>query len=348
MSPEQAEGQKDLDFRADIYSLGATMFKALTGRAPHEGKSASAISSQIKTAVANQYLTQPCSLLIQKLMAYDREYRQQSWEDVIRDINLVANGLNPAGFEQTPHASRIENVPTSKGQKSNTQKEPTKNGSRPAEKVNTRIHAPINVKNRTGKHKKFDTVKHLNAKINHETKSSYAPVMIWSVVILSICIFIAIMTIIKFKYDAYVEKKTAETQRQAEEKNKKIKEENQLKLEITKLIRSCDILLKDSKYDEAETMVRNSVPQFTASVYENKCNEVIDKILSMKHKAVKEVMDTLNTKAEILAKLNDYKSAANLYIKYRGDFTKETEKERLKIAKKYLDMSELSNEQNSQ
>ncbi len=38
MSPEQAEGRQDLmDTRADIYGLGATLFKILTGSAPHKG-----------------------------------------------------------------------------------------------------------------------------------------------------------------------------------------------------------------------------------------------------------------------------------------------------------------------
>ncbi|BBM87705.1 protein kinase domain-containing protein [Candidatus Uabimicrobium amorphum] len=37
MSPEQARGDKKVNRRADVYSLGATLYQAITGRAPFEG-----------------------------------------------------------------------------------------------------------------------------------------------------------------------------------------------------------------------------------------------------------------------------------------------------------------------
>jgi|GEM_PF-1945906 len=43
MSPEQAEGRKDIDSRADLYSVGAILYKMLTGRTPFIGENYNAV-----------------------------------------------------------------------------------------------------------------------------------------------------------------------------------------------------------------------------------------------------------------------------------------------------------------
>ncbi len=43
MSPEQASGDKTVDARSDVYSLGAVLYEMLAGEAPYTGPTAQAI-----------------------------------------------------------------------------------------------------------------------------------------------------------------------------------------------------------------------------------------------------------------------------------------------------------------
>ena len=52
MSPEQARGERKIDLRTDVYSLGAILFEMLSGQLPHPGDSPNAVLYHISTQPA--------------------------------------------------------------------------------------------------------------------------------------------------------------------------------------------------------------------------------------------------------------------------------------------------------
>ncbi|MBI5685109.1 MAG: SUMF1/EgtB/PvdO family nonheme iron enzyme [Verrucomicrobia bacterium] len=91
MSPEQARGKDDMDFRSDIYSLGCALYRMLCGKHPFEGAFADVIVQHlterppnIRTIVPNC----PISIVrvIEKMLAKDPSGRQQTYAELIEDL----------------------------------------------------------------------------------------------------------------------------------------------------------------------------------------------------------------------------------------------------------------------
>ncbi|MCX7826673.1 MAG: serine/threonine protein kinase, partial [Verrucomicrobiae bacterium] len=99
ISPEQAKAKKDVDLRADIYSLGCTLFHMLTGRTPYEGEDALAIMNQHvngpPTGIFNVWPECPVALgrLVGKMTAKQRHERHQSYEELLEELMAVHEKL---------------------------------------------------------------------------------------------------------------------------------------------------------------------------------------------------------------------------------------------------------------
>ena len=101
MSPEQHDGQKDIDIRSDLYSLGCTAYHMLTGKAPFPGPTASAFARQHCDDIPEPvYKINPeCPLnlsqVIDRLLAKKPKNRHHNPAELIEDLNRVERGEVP-------------------------------------------------------------------------------------------------------------------------------------------------------------------------------------------------------------------------------------------------------------
>src|SRR5262245_36091324 len=112
MSPEQANA-KDVDSRADIWSLGCVIYEMVTGHAPFEGETTTELLSLIlqkdPTDIARLATDTPSELqqIITKALKKDRAERYQNVKDLALDLKVMLRELErlaDAEFSTTPNA----------------------------------------------------------------------------------------------------------------------------------------------------------------------------------------------------------------------------------------------------
>ncbi|OQA24481.1 MAG: Serine/threonine-protein kinase PrkC [Verrucomicrobia bacterium ADurb.Bin345] len=101
MSPEQGAGNVEIDFRSDMYSLGATLYHMVTGSLPFDGVP----PEDVFEKQASEPLTDPrdlnpdvsdaCVELLALMLAMERDDRHPSWSALIGDIERVMAGEHP-------------------------------------------------------------------------------------------------------------------------------------------------------------------------------------------------------------------------------------------------------------
>ncbi len=97
ISPEQASADKNLDFRADLYSLGGTLYHAVTGELPFNATNTMSLLALHKTEaikppiLRNPQLSRSCSNLILNMMVKNPKHRYDTWDKLIKDIDKAIN-----------------------------------------------------------------------------------------------------------------------------------------------------------------------------------------------------------------------------------------------------------------
>ena len=113
IAPEQARGEKDIDGRADIYALGATLYHLITGHTPFSGSSPAAVimrhlSDELPDP-RDEITDLPDGVVdvLRRMMAKQPQDRYRDADALIADLELVAAGQSPAGSAIDPSLSSL-------------------------------------------------------------------------------------------------------------------------------------------------------------------------------------------------------------------------------------------------
>ena len=100
MSPEQIDGRK-VDHRADLYSLGVSLYYMATGKKPFEGTTPMEVLLKhmserlVPPTQVNPRIPRPLGQVIERLMAKDLANRYESAEALVKDLEEIAHGGKP-------------------------------------------------------------------------------------------------------------------------------------------------------------------------------------------------------------------------------------------------------------
>ena len=130
LSPEQARGEREIDFRADIYSLGCTLYHLLTGQVPYAGGDAITIIRQHLDAPLPAILKVwpacpvPLARLVARMVKKSKHERPASYAELIGQMESVWAQIDPLSFNPAafvppprpdPEATLLESAPPSAG-----------------------------------------------------------------------------------------------------------------------------------------------------------------------------------------------------------------------------------------
>jgi len=110
MSPEQVQGDKNIDGRSDIYALGVLLYQMISGKAPYHGDTpAKVMMMHVLEPVPNILevkgdLPVGCQDIITRAMAKDPEDRYGTTGELAAALENVAKGLPPSALPPVAEA----------------------------------------------------------------------------------------------------------------------------------------------------------------------------------------------------------------------------------------------------
>ncbi len=108
MSPEQATGDREIDGRTDVYSLGAVTYEMLVGEPPHDGKTSQAIIAKVLTdkprsiRLARDTVPHHVEAAVERALAKlpaDRYHTAHEFADALGGKHAALGALKPTTAE---------------------------------------------------------------------------------------------------------------------------------------------------------------------------------------------------------------------------------------------------------
>lgn len=337
MSPEQAQSDTSLDFRADLYSLGATLFHLITGTTPFESDTAVGILTQHITSPLpdpskiNSKLSDQCAELIKIMMQKNRENRQGSWKELIEDIDLVLNKKYPKRSKHSLVSATLHKL-----DKAYLSKD--------AKRINKFalilllifiITLLISIKiallpeiiKKSNKSSTIDT-----APIEKSTQS---------------------IDVAKDESSKPNKQVTVTIPDELEDDSASIEDDTtnnddikSTKQTVQEAFWNAAVAFDDShagQYDLVISRYESVKEQLAGTPFESKATQKLKNLYAQKEAIIAEVMSRLENKAQPFVNNSEFRKAAEIYKSYNGKFAAETELKRSKMAYYYLELDKNNN-----